>query len=798
MTIHNYTEAHADIKQIVRYLVGSPAYKQPRIDHIHDLIGRVSHNELLQVLGDLNILGLLCAESVEQMPDTLAAALTAHMHLQSTIRDSLWSELAGIDIGLLTKDDTVGPLLLGGLAYGEQLYGQQHLRASDDLVLISGSKTLARALSEQLPELGFHRRSIRQTDPTIPDTIYFTKDIELAVDGRAVQDIGTLNRCLPSPVKSTSSSIPETSKIGLVLRDDLFDYRGRHSQEVDMDCRCGLPKLPGFQTLTLPSLVPYLAAQLVLHVATEPIKAVTLAADFIRSLELLNENDVEQAIRLATSWGTATFFRKALEGVSDYVPSIQLGGLSPVGMDFVSTIADKAMGYESPRYGGLSAINRVAPGKLLYHEALIEHNRLTSYLAEVSPDLRLIPVGNFGRCDKVTNGLEYITEERVFAHAVKPISQYDRTTKLLERDTRTISAKLQSGCTLQIHSADKKSLGLEAIVRSSNRDEFELLQRRAKDCGLELNKDSLTRQGETLALNSPEEVLGWLQLTGKDGSYDRVNAGCSTGYLTTLFSAVTAPDLKGTFHVHTPYSDGRSSIQDLIEKVREMGMEYIGISDHNYGTGIRQHFLRENQVEAQFEEIAGIQARFPDIRILRGIECDIDDDGRLAMSDKTLAMFDFVIAAIHYIGNPNGMSPLDRILTAIKNPHVNIIAHPSGRTLLADDRFSFEGISAAGYAVDWEKLIGSCVKYNVLLECNVAPHRIDVEPEIAAQLLSSGMPLVLSADAHSSSQLTYLRSGLDVIKKSLNGPEDLINCWSAQRVLSFFQNQRTNSPSSPQ
>lgn len=238
---------------------------------------------------------------------------------------------------------------------------------------------------------------------------------------------------------------------------------------------------------------------------------------------------------------------------------------------------------------------------------------------------------------------------------------------------------------------------------------------------------------------------------------------------------VDSRDLKGIFHVHTNYSDGRDSIEEMVKGALRRGYRFLGISDHSQ-SAFYARGLKEKDIYLQHEEIAEIQAKYPEIIIFKGIETDILADGSLDYSDDILALFDFVIASVHSYFR-TGIDLTGRLIKAISHPSVTMLGHPTGRLLLARD----------GYKVDYELLFKEAKRYNVAMELNASPARLDLDWRYLKRAKEVGVKISINPDAHRVEDLDDTRYGLLMARKGWLEAGDILNSFSPRRMERYLK-----------
>ena len=240
-----------------------------------------------------------------------------------------------------------------------------------------------------------------------------------------------------------------------------------------------------------------------------------------------------------------------------------------------------------------------------------------------------------------------------------------------------------------------------------------------------------------------------------------------------LPNLITIGDIKGVIHTHTTYSDGLQSVEEMAKAAQHLGYQYIGITDHSkaafYANG-----LKEDRILAQWEEIDRLNGQFFNFKILKGIECDILNDGAMDYTDEILRGFDFVIASVHTNLKMNEEKATARLIKAVENQYVTILGHPTGRLLL----------SREGYPIDHEKVIDACAANAVSIELNAHPWRLDVDWTWIPRARERGVLISVNPDAHSTAGIKDIRYGIMAARK---GGLDAEGCLNTRDVEGFLQ-----------
>ncbi|MFO1443955.1 DNA polymerase/3'-5' exonuclease PolX [Bacillus sp. Bva_UNVM-123] len=242
---------------------------------------------------------------------------------------------------------------------------------------------------------------------------------------------------------------------------------------------------------------------------------------------------------------------------------------------------------------------------------------------------------------------------------------------------------------------------------------------------------------------------------------------------------ISLEDIQGDLHMHTTWSDGASSIEDMVEACREKGYKYMAITDHSQYLTVANGLTPE-RLRQQKEEIRRLNERYDDITILSGVEMDILPDGTLDYEDELLAEMDIVIASIHSAFSQPKEKIMSRLKTALQNPHVDIIAHPTGRKIGIRD----------GYEVDINMLIELAKETNTALELNANPNRLDLSAQHIRQAQEAGVKIVINTDAHKRSTLHHMSIGVSVAKKGWIKKDTVINALNTEELFDFLQHKK--------
>jgi len=349
-----------------------------------------------------------------------------------------------------------------------------------------------------------------------------------------------------------------------------------------------------------------------------------------------------------------------------------------------------------------------------------------------------------------------------------------------KEDTGSVHIRFVDGKHLDLHCVEKADYPIalwRATGSSAHVEEMNVL---AQTRGFEINGNTLIgKGGKRVTVNDEDAFFAALDLQPIPPELREGMGEIEAAARRELPNLLTFDDLRGVLHCHSDYSDGGATIEEMANAARERGWDYIGITDHSesafYAGG-----LKRDKVMLQHEEIDRLNAQMKGFRILKGIEADILADGRLDYDSAMLDLFDYVIGSIHSRFSMDGETMTKRVLAALDDPHLTILAHPTGRLLL----------SREPYAIDIEAVLEKALEAGVAVELNADPHRLDLDWRYCRQAKELGVTIEIGPDAHSTGGLDATHFGIGMARKAWLEPSDVLNSRSADDVVAFACKRR--------
>ncbi|MFL5482123.1 MAG: DNA polymerase/3'-5' exonuclease PolX [Gemmatimonadaceae bacterium] len=344
----------------------------------------------------------------------------------------------------------------------------------------------------------------------------------------------------------------------------------------------------------------------------------------------------------------------------------------------------------------------------------------------------------------------------------------------------SVQIRFVDGTHLDIHCVTKADYPVALWRATGNSPHVDEVRELAKERGFEIRGNSLIGpDGKRIPVEDEDAFFTALDLLPIPPEMREGMGEVEASARHELPDLVVYEDLRGILHCHSDYSDGVATIEELAEGAIERGWDYIGISDHSesafYARG-----LKRDRLLRQHEEIDEINVRLKNFRILKGIEADILADGRVDYDSDVLDTFDYVIGSIHSRFSMDGDAMTKRVLAALDDPHLTILAHPTGRLLL----------SREPYALDVEAVLEKAAQVGVSVELNADPHRLDLDWRYCRRAKELGVTIEIGPDAHSVPGLDNVHFGIGLARKAWLESVEILNTRGADDVLAFARKRR--------
>jgi len=419
-------------------------------------------------------------------------------------------------------------------------------------------------------------------------------------------------------------------------------------------------------------------------------------------------------------------------------------------------------------------------GRRLMAEASDTAEPLLAALRTHAPEGDISLVGSLRRGCETTGDLDIVAAGAP-PSLIDAFTGYDQVERVLAHGATKSSVLLRGGFQADLRLVARDSLGAARQYFTGSKAHNIALRDRALQRGFKLNEYGLYRlEDDTAVAGADEEgiyrALGLAmipaELRENRGEIEAAEEGA-------LPALVTHADLRGDLHMHTTATDGRADIETMARAARDLGHQYIAITDHSQALAMANG-LDERGALAHAARIREVNGRVEGITVLAGIECDIRADGSMDLADDCLAQLDVVVASVHSAFTQEPEQMTDRILRALECPWVDILAHPTGRLLLRRE----------GYRYDMERVFATAAERGVAIEINSQVDRLDLRDTQARLARDRGVTLIIDSDAHSPAALRNQRWGVAVARRAWLTAADVLNTRTLDELRPLLRRHR--------
>lgn len=394
---------------------------------------------------------------------------------------------------------------------------------------------------------------------------------------------------------------------------------------------------------------------------------------------------------------------------------------------------------------------------------------LVAWIREIDGVDRAEIAGSYRRRKETVGDLDILAAGEDGGAIIDRFTEYDEVEEVVSKGKTRSTVRLRSGLNVDLRVIPEASWGAAMHYFTGSKAHNIEGRRRAQDRDLKLNEYGIFDGEKRVAGASEEEVYDAIGLPLIPPVLRENRGEIEAAEKGNLPDLITRDDLKGDLHSHTDASDGKNTLREMAQAAQDLGYEYLAITDHSRSQ-TQAGGLSEEDLEAQIDEIAGLNEDFDGFRLLAGCEVDILDDGRLDFPDELLEKLDLVVASVHSKFDLDEDAQTRRIIRAMENPCVHIIGHPTGRQI--GQRRAFD--------VDIERLVDAAKDTGCVLELNANPIRLDLKDVHCRMAAEAGVKIAISTDAHSTGGLGNIRYGVDQARRGWLSAADVVNSrgWS--------------------
>jgi len=401
---------------------------------------------------------------------------------------------------------------------------------------------------------------------------------------------------------------------------------------------------------------------------------------------------------------------------------------------------------------------------------------LVKYLKRAKGIKDITVAGSYRRRKETVRDLDILVTCNRCSNIMDHFTDYEDVQKVISKGKTRSSVLLRSDFQVDVRVVQQVSYGAAMVYFTGSKEHNIAIRKIGIKKKYKLNEYGVFKGKKRVAGKTESEVYKKINLPYIEPELRENRGEIKAAQNNRLPKLVERDDIKGDLHTHSSYTDGRNTIEQMARAAKKMGYQYIAISDHSQHVTVAGG-LKPKDVRKQIKEIDKINDTLKGFIILKGIEVDILEDGRLDLPDDLLKQLHVRICSIHYKFNLSKQKQTERIIRAMDNPCFNILAHPTGR--LINERYPYD--------VDMEKIVKAAKEKGCLLELNAHPDRLDLNDIHCKMAKEIGVKVVVNTDAHQTDHLNYMRFGIGQARRGWLEAEDVANTKSAKQLMKLFK-----------
>ena len=421
-------------------------------------------------------------------------------------------------------------------------------------------------------------------------------------------------------------------------------------------------------------------------------------------------------------------------------------------------------------------MNKNVMPRLLLNQAEEISQRIADYMNNEAAVEKIETLGSLRRRAPTVGDLDIAVATKNPEIVIKHFLEFPEVEEVTGGGDKKASVRLKNGVQVDIRTSDPSSFGSMEQYFIGSKQHNVVLRTYALEKGMSLSEYGIKVGGKLHEFASEKAFyrkigLEWIPPEIRQGK-DEVELASKKS----LPNLITISDVKGDLHVHTNLSDGVNTLDEMVQAGTSKGYQYMGISDHSPSLQNRGKYEVLGLIEGFRNKIEHINSSQNNIRVLFGYEVNILVDGELSLSDDVMSKLDYVVASVHSSFEQSREKATERLISAVKNPLVTVIGHPSGR--LINERAPLD--------LDWDKIFDATEEYNKILEINCQPNRLDLPDDLVYTAQKRGIKFLISSDAHSVGSLDLMKYGVDVARRGWLTKDQVINTLPKDALIKEF------------
>ncbi|HSX19022.1 MAG TPA: DNA polymerase/3'-5' exonuclease PolX [Candidatus Saccharimonadales bacterium] len=420
--------------------------------------------------------------------------------------------------------------------------------------------------------------------------------------------------------------------------------------------------------------------------------------------------------------------------------------------------------------------------RYLMPEAFATCERILKHLRAHKDCERAEPLGSLRRMVSTVGDIDIAVASNNPKGIIDHFQKFKEISRVLGAGPRKSSALLYSGMQVDLMVEKTKAFGalLQHFTGSKNHNIH--LREYAIKKGWSVSDFGIKVKGKIKEFKTEEEFYKFLGMDYPAPELREDTGEVEAALEHKLPKVVDIKDIKGDLHLHSSYPIepshdlGTGSMKEIVERAKELGYDYVGLSDHSPGVSTHTNAQIVKLIEKRTEAIEQLKSSNKNIKVLNLLEIDILTNGELSVPEEGLKLLDGAIAGIHSSHRQDKKSITKRLLTAIHSPYVQIISHPTGRLL--NQRPSYEA--------DWPLIFSECKKTDTILEINAWPNRMDLPDILVREAVKVGVKMIIDSDSHAVSQMDNMKFGVSVARRGWATPADIVNTYPWEKFKTYF------------
>ena len=416
-------------------------------------------------------------------------------------------------------------------------------------------------------------------------------------------------------------------------------------------------------------------------------------------------------------------------------------------------------------------------GRVLLNVAYEYGNNYLEYLRKCKKIEKISIAGSLRRMRETIGDLDILASSDTPDEVMDYFVKYHNVQRVLLKGSTKTSVLLNDDLQVDLRVVKEKNFGAALQYFTGSKEHNVKMRSIAIKKGMKLNEYGLfdKKTGEYIVGRTEKEIYNKLNLAYVEPELRENRGEIETALKGELPDIVKYSDIKGDLHVHSRWSDGADSIEDIATKAQILGYEYVGIADHSQSLKIARG-LTEERIDKKIKEIDNLNKKLSDFRILCCTECDIKSDGSLDYDNRILKKFDFVGIGIHTSFKMNKKEATERIIKGMENKHVDFLAHPTCRIIGRREPFE----------LDIGKIFDAAVETDTYLEINSFPDRLDLNDANAKFAKERGVKFVIGTDSHNVNNLPFMRFGIATARRGWLNKNDILNTNSLKNLVKII------------